>query len=48
MVYGSAADVTVVERFVPPEEFRKVRPPDLKETDLIRLCGIAAQAGNGS
>lgn len=29
MVYGSAADATVVERFVPPEEFRKVleNPP---------------------
>jgi hypothetical protein len=24
MVYGSPADVAVVERFVPPEEFRKV------------------------
>jgi hypothetical protein len=24
MVYGSAADVAVVERFVPPAEFRKV------------------------
>jgi hypothetical protein len=39
MVYGSAGDVIVVERFVPAEEFRKVlenAPAGLFTTDLWR------------
>ena len=39
MVYGSPADVAVVERFVPPEEFRSVlenAPAGLFTTDLWR------------
>ena len=39
MVYGSPADVAVVERFVPAEEFRRVlenAPAGLFTTDLWR------------
>lgn len=40
MVYGSPADVAVVERFVPPEEFRSVlenAPAGIFTVDVWRL-----------
>ena len=41
LAYGSLGDVTVAERFVPAEEFRRVlqnAPAGLFTTDLWRSC----------